>query len=162
MNYFDKYLKYKKKYNNIKYMNGGNILDDLLKSDDLNFDASVLNSYKDYKKNNLDQLDNLNDLYDKHLDLDKSKNNIYVILFKANWCGHCNNFLPTWNQLQQSHEDDDNIKYITYEHTNEEHLQIINSLKIGGFPTILIYKNNNYIQYNQSRDFETLRNFINS
>jgi thiol-disulfide isomerase/thioredoxin len=155
MNYFDKYLKYKKKYNNIKNMSGGkNVLEELLNSEDLNFNAPILNS----NKYNEDK----NDLYDKYLDLDKSNNNIYVILFKANWCGHCNNFLPIWDQLQINHQPKDTIKFITYEHTVEDHLQIINNIKIDGFPTIIIYKNDTYTHYTDSRDIDTLTVFINS
>ena len=30
-----------------------------------------------------------------------SKKNI--ILFKANWCGHCQNFMPKWEQLQNKY-----------------------------------------------------------
>ena len=30
-----------------------------------------------------------------------------VILFKANWCGHCQNFLPKWENLQNKY----NSKY---------------------------------------------------
>jgi glutaredoxin len=75
-----------------------------------------------------------------------------VSLYKAEWCGHCNTFKSTWNQLQKTIK---HVKFETFDADN--HGDIIKSQNIQGFPTIKI----NGHEYHGERDFETLRSILN-
>ena len=109
MSYYEKYLKYKTKYLNLKAkheMRGGN---------------------------------------------DKT-----LILFKADWCGHCNKFKPVWEKLQQTEK----IKFVTYD--ADQHKNEVKSFQVQGFPTLLLKRGNEAIEYTGGRDLNSLKEFIRS
>ena len=114
--YYQKYLKYKAKYFNLKA-------------------SSKNNQYGGKNSNN-------------------KQNEIF--LFKANWCGHCNGFKPTWDKL--SKEFDSKYKFRTIDADNNR--DIIKSWNIQGFPTIIKKVGNNATEYVGSRDEQSVREFI--
>lgn len=77
-----------------------------------------------------------------------------IALFHASWCGHCKNFLPVWDRLEEAFEQH-NIKYIKLEReeTDPELMDELLNGKIRGFPTILKIFNNKIEEYNGKRDF---------
>lgn len=67
-----------------------------------------------------------------------------VILYSADWCGHCKSFLPIWKQIQEQLADT-GILLATVDMSNKDVAQKIiettvlqNSEKILGFPTVLL------------------------
>jgi glutaredoxin len=58
-----------------------------------------------------------------------------VILYFAEWCGHCKTFKPEWKKLMQE-LDKKGIKYKDYEDSRDE--AIIQSAGVKGYPTIKI------------------------
>ena len=84
---------------------------------------------------------------------------ISIILFKASWCGHCKNFLPTWNKLIGLFEENNIIKFTTYD--VDEQPDKIKEWGINGFPTIMIEKDNQSETYNGGRDLESLQRKLN-
>ncbi len=61
---------------------------------------------------------------------------IKIELFKAKWCGHCNNFKPEWEKLKSQIGG-----YVTlkeYDADDESDKQYMARQNIEGFPTILI------------------------
>ena len=78
--------------------------------------------------------------------------NVEIKLIKADWCGHCQNFLPTWENLQNNYNN--KYKFTTLD--SEKDKSEINKLKINGFPTILI----NNKEYNGDRTEESIITFI--
>lgn len=89
-------------------------------------------------------------------------NNFYVILlymsntlvlYKANWCGHCNNLLKSndWNRIIKwinTNKNKYNISLTIYD--SDKHKNIIDKADIIGFPTIrLLNKNNILIEFKQ-------------
>jgi len=155
MNYYKKYLKYKNKYNSLK---GGAIFKELANSDsmsDKDFLKNILQNYeKDTQGSQTEELDIIS-LYDSHLNLNKDKD--YIILFKASWCGHCRNFEPTWQKLMNNIK---HLEFITHEHDDSHSAKLMEKIKISSFPTILIYINNQYINYEGSKDYHTIYNFV--
>jgi thiol-disulfide isomerase/thioredoxin len=88
---------------------------------------------------------------------DNKSNELY--LFKAEWCGHCRNFKPTWDALQNTMKD--NIKFITYDADKDK--SVIKQYKIDGFPTLMMKtKDDRVIEYVGERDINGLMQFINS
>jgi thiol-disulfide isomerase/thioredoxin len=84
-----------------------------------------------------------------------SKKNI--ILFKANWCGHCQNFMPKWEQLKNKYNSKYN--FITYD--SEAHKNIVNKYNVQGYPTIYVEHNNKQSEYKGSRTEQDILNFAN-
>jgi thiol-disulfide isomerase/thioredoxin len=82
------------------------------------------------------------------------KNKLY--LFKADWCGHCKHFKPTWEKLQK--EMKDQVEFITYD--ADTHKKEIQQYAIQGFPTLVLKTDNKAIEYNGERDIESLKEFI--
>jgi len=79
-----------------------------------------------------------------------------VLLFKAEWCGHCNNFKPTWKQLKN--EFNKKFNFITYDHGNDQ--EMIKKMNIQGFPTIMFKTGDEYNSYNGSREYDELKSIL--
>ena len=83
-----------------------------------------------------------------------------LVLFKADWCGHCNAFKNDWHSLNNDSELKKTIKFIEYDsdlHNNE-----INKFNIKGYPTLLFNINNKYIEYEGNRNISDIKKFINN
>lgn len=84
---------------------------------------------------------------------------IEVILFKAEWCGHCTQFIDTWQTLQKNIKNP-NIKFTTYEQTNKKHKEEFTTYNVTGFPTIKIKIGETVTEYTGDRSLEDLTQFI--
>jgi thiol-disulfide isomerase/thioredoxin len=121
---------------------------------------SLNKKYPKYKKIYLSPNNNLNlNKFKKSLKkkIDNIKfnnlNKTTLKLYYADWCPHCIHFKPKWNNLKNKYSN-----YIEFEEidcsVNSPNIDYVN-----GFPTISIYKNNNFIsKYNDNRD--NLENYI--
>jgi thiol-disulfide isomerase/thioredoxin len=81
---------------------------------------------------------------------------IDVVLFKAEWCGYCTKFKPTWDIINNKYNSKYN--FITYDadiNKNE-----VNKFKVNGFPSIFFRDNTIVKQYEGARDLETLENIL--
>lgn len=81
-----------------------------------------------------------------------------VVLYHWNKCGHCIQFRDTWNKLYDIFID--SIPMISIE--LEDMKKIPSNYQVNAFPTIYLYSNGKQIIYENSRDFNTLKNTINS
>ena len=79
-----------------------------------------------------------------------------VYLFKADWCGHCRGFKPTWEKL--SKELGSKYKFITVDADKDK--DKIEKWKIQGFPTIIKKVGENATEYVGPRDEQSVREFI--
>ncbi len=82
-------------------------------------------------------------------------NSIY--LFKAEWCGHCQGFKPTWEKLKNEMET--KIKFVTFD--SEKNAKEIKEYNIEGFPTLIMKVGNKAIEYVGPRDEQSIKDFIN-
>jgi len=78
-----------------------------------------------------------------------------VTLYYANWCGHCKNFISTWNSLKPYFQKN-NIQFKDYEESQNS--KIIGDNNIKSFPTIIIEKNGIKYEYNGERTVDGLIN----
>ncbi|ARF11011.1 thioredoxin [Hokovirus HKV1] len=77
-----------------------------------------------------------------------------IILYYANWCGHCEEFLPEWKKLISYIE---NKKLpIECEHYEESNIPKNISDEIEGFPTIIIIKEGKKSSYTKERTKEAI------
>ena len=81
---------------------------------------------------------------------------IDIILFKADWCGHCKRFASTWEGMQKKYKNKYN--FITIDSNETEQLK---SWNVRGFPTIYVKNKNTAIEYEGSREEEDIIKFVN-
>ncbi len=99
----------------------------------------------------------------KYLDLKNNQtgggdDKIKLILYKSETCGHCKNFVPVWNTLQQNKSFQKKYDFITYESTkNPDKFD-----GIDGVPTLKIVDGSNERVYDGDRSLEDLTNLLNS
>jgi thioredoxin-like negative regulator of GroEL len=79
-----------------------------------------------------------------------------LMLFKADWCGHCKNFLPTWEKISNDSELKVNFKIFDSDKNKKE----IDEYNIQGFPTIMYKLGDKLIEYNGGRDENSIKEFI--
>jgi thiol-disulfide isomerase/thioredoxin len=78
-----------------------------------------------------------------------------IVLYYAPWCHHCENLLKNgWKQLKERNGND--IEIIEYD------CDKFKCEGIQGFPTIVLFKENNQITYKGDRSYESLVKFIQS
>ena len=107
-----------------------------------------LKKYKKYKNKYL-QLNSL-------MMTGGNSNQNELMLFKADWCGHCKSFLPVWEKI--SKDNNLNISFKTFD--SDKNKSDINKYNIQGFPTIIYKVNDQLIEYNGSRDEKSIIDFI--
>ena len=80
---------------------------------------------------------------------------VVVYLFKADWCPHCQNFMPTWKKMKKKYEGQVEFKTLDSDKDTQE----MKKHEIEGFPTI---KNSLNQEYQGDRSEEDLNKWIKS
>jgi thiol-disulfide isomerase/thioredoxin len=135
MDYNTKYLKYKEKY--------------LV----LQKEYNQLIAIKNMKGGNGNQISGMIVTAEKKLPDDTK---ITLILFKADWCGHCKTFKPTWEKVSEIY----NKKYNFVVYDADKQTDKFKEYKVDAFPTVLVKNGNNVMSYEGDRSFDDLNNFI--
>ena len=81
---------------------------------------------------------------------------VTLILFKADWCGHCKNFKPTWDKLSEMYNK--KFNFVIYDADKQR--EKFEEFKVDAFPTVLVKNGNNVMSYDGDRSFDDLNNFI--
>lgn len=78
---------------------------------------------------------------------------INVTLYHANWCGHCQEFMPEWKKFEKEIKTNPKISVNSVEEStlNRSDMPKINGKDIRGFPTIKITIGDKEIDYNGKR-----------
>ncbi len=118
--YYQKYIKYKTKYNNLK----------------------------------------TNTQNERNSQMGGSTNNTDIYFFKANWCGHCKNFSPTWEALESELGSKYTFNTIDVDDKNNEKILIKYKKYIQGYPTIIKKVGDNIYLFNGERNVHNVREFI--
>ena len=85
-----------------------------------------------------------------------------LVLFYADWCGHCKNIKPVWNKASKKAKGDVKMVKVNCGEENEEHQSIVDKYKIEGFPTIKLLNNGKVeSDYTGGRDVNDLVNYVN-
>jgi len=82
-----------------------------------------------------------------------------LYLFKADWCGHCQQFKNNWEILKSDQELSKKINFITLD--SEKNASSIKEWNVSGYPTIIFKKDNNAVEYNGERNVNSIKKFIN-
>ena len=137
MDYNTKYLKYKEKYLALQK------------------EYNQIIAKKNIKGGNSNQLSGTV-ISNEKKSPDNSK--LTLILFKADWCGHCKTFKPTWEKISELYNK--KFNFVTYDADNQT--KKFEEYKVNVFPTILVKNGNNLMSYEGDRSFNDLNNFIQS
>jgi thiol-disulfide isomerase/thioredoxin len=88
---------------------------------------------------------------------DQLKEGKKVVLFYADWCGHCTKFKPTWDEAAKkvNKEEKRMIKVNCGEGTKKDK-EIMDKYDIDGYPTIVIFEDGEPKKYNGERTVEDL------
>jgi thioredoxin-like negative regulator of GroEL len=135
--YNTKYLKYKEKYLALQK------------------EYNELIAKKNMKGGNGNQISGVIMTAEKKLP-DNTK--ITVILFKADWCGHCKQFKPTWEKISDMYKQKYN--FVTYDADSQT--DKFKEYKVDAFPTVLVKNGSNVIPYDGDRSIDDLNNFLQS
>lgn len=79
-----------------------------------------------------------------------------VILFKADWCGHCQKFKPVWEHVSKMYEKKYN--FIIYDADSDR--KKLEEYKVDSFPTLLVKNGSNVISYDGDRSIDDLNHFL--
>ncbi len=91
---------------------------------------------------------------------------VRITLFHASWCGHCTNFMPTWDQMRQDTSALKNIEFNAYEDSElgnvPESVKSINGkpARSFGFPTLKVSIDGQDYLYGGVRTPEAIYTFI--
>jgi thiol-disulfide isomerase/thioredoxin len=86
----------------------------------------------------------------------QNDNKISVILFKADWCGHCKHFKPTWDKVSEVYNK--KFNFITYDADKET--DKFKEYKVDAFPTVIVKNGSNIIPYDGDRTIGDLNDFL--
>lgn len=79
----------------------------------------------------------------------------WFIMFHAPWCGYCQTFKPTWEELgEELHR---NINIASVDATVET--ETAKRFEIKGYPTLLLLADKKLYKFQGERDLETLKSF---
>ncbi|AYV75779.1 MAG: putative thioredoxin domain-containing protein 5 [Terrestrivirus sp.] len=81
-----------------------------------------------------------------------------IVLYYAEWCGHCKNFMPVWQQFEKRNKNKITIKTVNC----DENKSLCSKMDIQGFPTVRLYKSSReVVNFDGNRSVEGLEQFIN-
>ena len=91
------------------------------------------------------------DKLDEYISPDKTS----LVLFYADWCGHCKKLKPTWNECSEKAKKDGlNMVQINVGEGTEKDKELTEKYEIDGYPTIILFKNGKATPYNGPRTEE--------
>ena len=91
-----------------------------------------------------------------------------VMLFSVDWCHHCKTAKPVWNDVKSEYEgsviNGYKVSFVDYNCTKEtaETQSLMDKYKVEGFPTIILIKDNQVIDYDAKPSKATLVQFLNT
>jgi len=85
-----------------------------------------------------------------------------IVLFHADWCGHCKKLMPDWLKFEKDYHNQNGISVINLE--SDEHKELTKKHNITGFPTIKycpngIHDTSGTVPYEGSRNLPGLVEF---
>jgi len=75
-----------------------------------------------------------------------------MVLFYADWCGHCTKLKPTWEEAsKQANVDTTRMIKMDVGGKTPEQKELMTKYQIDGFPTILVFQNGTPVPYQGDR-----------
>ncbi len=80
-------------------------------------------------------------------------------LVKADWCGHCKNFLPLWEEMSKKYSNKYN--FVLHNEPDVGKIKKEYKMNITGFPTLFLVNKNSVVKYENSRNEDNILDFLN-
>ena len=98
------------------------------------------------------------------------KPKVIIVMFFAEWCPHCHDVRPHWNEMKEEllleypdefeiEEYEDTHKTMGIEELKNKYLDKQEEMYVNGYPTIGGIKNGKYYEFNLQRTKENLKDF---
>jgi protein disulfide-isomerase-like protein len=99
----------------------------------------------------------------KEIDAAIKKYDYVLIKYHAPWCGYCKELSPIWQKIikkfdEKTLKNDKTIKLISLD--CEAHQRLAKKHKIGGFPTLKLFKKKKIIEYENKNTYFEISKFI--
>jgi len=114
----------------------------------------LLTLYLIYRTFNLSEPFISSDNLDDFLSNDKKQ----LVLFHADWCGHCIKMKPLWDKIQKERGDDSMMSVHVGKGTDSDKL-VMEKYNIKGYPTIIQF-NNGEPSHLDGRDEKSIMEFF--
>ena len=91
-----------------------------------------------------------------------------LMLFYVDWCPHCKTAKPEWESLKSEYDGKNingyTITFVEYNCTKEtpENQSLMDKYKIEGFPSIILNKDNQIIDFDAKPSKATMEQFLNT
>lgn len=87
---------------------------------------------------------------------------VTIYNFNTSWCKYSVMFAPEWSKLESIVENDSTIEAIDVKCDDENNNSICQKFDVPGFPSVVIVKDNNKINYEGARNAEAILDFVKS
>lgn len=93
-----------------------------------------------------------------------NSNIVDVMYFYTNWCPHCKNAKPEWDQFKEIYQGKtiNNMKINCLDINCDEDEATADQYKVEAYPTIKLLKDGTVYEYDAKPNVETLGQFLNS
>jgi thiol-disulfide isomerase/thioredoxin len=123
---------------------------------------NILNFVNNKINKNNTQISNISNISDNtqksNISDNTQKSDISLVLYSADWCGHCKAFKPIWNDMQN--EGIHGVHFEEYVQGTPVGNTKIKEENIMGYPTIILYINDNKHEYNGNRTPNDIKSFV--
>jgi len=92
----------------------------------------------------------------------KNSKGIVLMLFHADWCGHCKDFMPIWETATKTlnNSKTTNGKTLMLDQVESENKEVMKKYKIKGYPTIKCINDKGVVrEFKGERTVEGLKSF---
>lgn len=88
-----------------------------------------------------------------------------LFFFRANWCGHCQRFKPTWDKFVDrctTSEEHQDLELVELDVDKQESKPLMTKYKVTGFPTVILVNNKTqeFKRFQDERTEEALMRFV--
>ena len=93
-----------------------------------------------------------------------NSNIVEVMYFYTNWCPHCKNAKPEWDQFKEIYQGKtiNNMKFNCLDINCDEDEATADKYKVEAYPTIKLLKDGTVYEYDAKPNVDTLGQFLNS
>ena len=100
----------------------------------------------------------------EHFQISENDTTPVVVMFHANWCGHCKKLMPEWMKFEKAYHGKKGINVVKIE--SDEDKSLVKLHGVNGYPTIKycprgVYNTDGTVDFNGSRNLPGLADFYN-
>ena len=81
--------------------------------------------------------------------------------FYADWCGHCSQFLPTWEKLELDTKLQRHVRFVKYDCSKSgSYPDEQTKFGVKGYPSIVLIQQNGFEKFTGGRTVDIISEFI--